>query len=75
MGFPLEVVVVGKQNITCRIHIKYEDNVDLKTETNDLDGKISKSCAVLKKTALKTDFRCESYALLKKGINGNQITT
>jgi hypothetical protein len=39
---------------------------DLKTETNDLDGKISKSYAVLKKTALKTDFRCESYALFKK---------
>jgi hypothetical protein len=66
MGFPLEVVVAGKQDITCRIHIKYADNVDLKTETNDLDGNISKSYAVLKKTALKTDFRCESYALLKK---------
>jgi hypothetical protein len=66
MGFPLEVVVVGKQDITCRSHIKYADNVDLKTETNDLDGKISKSYAVLKKTALKMDFRCESYALLKK---------
>jgi hypothetical protein len=66
MGFPLEVVVAGKQDITCRSHIKYADNVDLKTETNDLDGKISKSYAVLKKTALKTDFRCESYALLKK---------
>jgi hypothetical protein len=75
MRFPLEVVVVGKQDITCRIHIKYADNVDLKTETDDLDGNISKSYAVLKKTALKTDFRCESYALLKKGINGNQLTT
>jgi hypothetical protein len=75
MRFPLEVVVAGKQDITCRSHIKYADNVDLKTETDDLDGKISKSYAVLKKTALKTDFRCESYALLKKGINGNQLTT
>jgi hypothetical protein len=75
MRFPLEVVVVGKQDITCRSHIKYADNVDLKTETDDLDGKISKSYAVLKKMALKTDFRCESYALLKKGINGNQLTT
>jgi hypothetical protein len=75
MGSPLEVVVVGKHDNTCRSHIKYVDNADLKPETNDLDGKISKSCAVLKKTALKTDFRCESYALLKKGINGNQITT
>jgi hypothetical protein len=46
MGFPLEVVVAGKQDITCIIHIKYEDNVDLKTETNDLDGKISKSYAI-----------------------------
>ena len=65
MGSPLEVVVAGKHDSTCRIHIKY---ADLKTETNDLDGKISKSCAVLKKMALKTDFRCESYAPFKKGI-------
>jgi hypothetical protein len=43
MGFPLEVVSVGKQKITGRIHIKYVDNMDLKTETNDLDGKISKT--------------------------------
>ena len=74
MRFPLEVVGVGKENITCRRHIKYVDNTDLKIETNDLDGKISKICAVLKKTTLKMDFRCERYALLKKGINGNQIT-
>ena len=40
MGFPLEVVVVGKQDITCRSHIKYADNVDLKIETDDLNGKI-----------------------------------
>ena len=66
MGSPLEVVVAGKHDNTCRIHIKYVDNADLKTETNDLDGKISKSYAVLQKTVLKTDFRCESYALLKK---------
>ena len=75
MRFPLEVIVVGKKDITCRIHIKYADNVDLQIETDDLDGKISKIYAVLKKTTLKTDFRCESYAPLKKGINGNQITT
>jgi hypothetical protein len=25
--------------------------------------------------ALKMDFECESYALLKKGINGNQRAT
>jgi hypothetical protein len=49
MRFPLEVVVVGKQDITCRIHIKYVDYVDLKTEIDDLDGKISKSYAILKK--------------------------
>jgi hypothetical protein len=66
MGSPLEVVVAGKHDITCRIHIKYADNVDLKIKTNDLDGKIAKSYVVLKKTALKTDFRCESYAPLKK---------
>jgi hypothetical protein len=53
MGFPLEVVVAGKQDITCRIHIKYVDNVDLKTKTNDLDGKISKSYAVLKKDGIE----------------------
>ena len=46
MRFPLEVVGAGKQNITCRIHIKYVDNADLKTKTNDLDGNISKSYAV-----------------------------
>jgi len=49
MRFPLEVVVVGKQDSTCRSHIKYADSVDLKNETDDLDGKISKSYAVLKK--------------------------
>jgi hypothetical protein len=49
MRFPLEVVVAGKQDNTCRSHIKYADNVDLKTETDDLDGKSSKSYAVLKK--------------------------
>jgi hypothetical protein len=46
MGFPLEVIVAGKQDITCRSHIKYADNAYLKTETNDLDGRISKSYAV-----------------------------
>jgi hypothetical protein len=56
MGSPLKVVVAGKHDNTCRGHIKYVNNVDLKPETNDLDGKISKICAVLKKTALKTDF-------------------
>jgi hypothetical protein len=53
MGFPLEVFVVGKHESTCRIHIKYVDNVDLKTETNDLDGKISKGYAVFKKNGTK----------------------
>jgi hypothetical protein len=42
MGFPLEVVGVGKKEITCRGHIKYVDNMDLKTETDDLDGNILK---------------------------------
>jgi hypothetical protein len=56
MRFPLEVVVVGKQDMTCRNHIKYVDNVDLKIGTDDLDGNISKSYAVLKKMALETSF-------------------
>jgi hypothetical protein len=56
MRFPLEVVVAGKQDITCRSHIKYADNMDLKIETDDLDGKSSKNYAVLKKTTLKTNF-------------------
>ena len=43
MGFTLEVVGVGKKEITCRSHIKYTDNMDLKNETDDLDGKILKS--------------------------------
>jgi hypothetical protein len=46
MRFPLEVVGAGKKEITCRSHIKYADNMDLKTETDDLDGNISKSYAV-----------------------------
>jgi hypothetical protein len=66
MRFPLKVVVASKQDITCRIHIKYADNMDLKTEINDLDRKISKSYVIKKKMALKTDFRCERYALFKK---------
>jgi hypothetical protein len=43
MRFPLEVVGAGKQEITCRSHIKYAYNMDLKTEIDDLDRKISKS--------------------------------
>jgi hypothetical protein len=39
----LEVVGAGKQEITYRIHTKYADNMDLKTETDDIDGKISKN--------------------------------
>ena len=66
MGSPLEVVVAGKHDSTCISHIKYVDNADLKTETNDMDRKILKSYAVLKKMALKTNFRCESYAPFKK---------
>jgi hypothetical protein len=46
MRFPLEVIGVSKKKITERIHIKYVDNMDLKTQTDDLDGKISKNCAV-----------------------------
>ena len=46
MGYPLEVVGAGKQKITWRNHIKYVDNMDLKNENDDLDGKSSKSYAV-----------------------------
>ena len=46
MGFPLEVVGDGKKKITGRIYITYVDNMDLKTKTNDPDGKISKNQAV-----------------------------
>jgi hypothetical protein len=66
MRFPLEVVGASKEKIIGKMHIKYVNNMDLKTETNDLDGKISKNYAFLKQTALKTDFACESYALFKK---------
>ena len=41
--------------------------MDLKIEMDDLE----KFRRFLKKIALKTDFGCESYALFKKGINGN----
>jgi hypothetical protein len=46
MRFPLEVVGASKQKITGRSHIKYVYNVDLKTETSDLDENISKKYAV-----------------------------
>jgi hypothetical protein len=42
MGFTLEVVGVGKKEITCRRKIKYANNMHLKTKIDDLDGKISK---------------------------------
>jgi hypothetical protein len=43
MGFPLELVGASKKKITGRSHIQYADNMDLKTETDGLDGKISKN--------------------------------
>jgi hypothetical protein len=49
MRFPLEIIGVGMQEIACRIHIKYANNMDLKTKTDDLDGNILKSYVVLKK--------------------------
>jgi hypothetical protein len=69
MIFPLEVVVVGTQDSTCRSHIKYVDNVDLKNETDDLDGKSSKSYAVLKKTALKNGLLMLELCPFKKRHN------
>jgi hypothetical protein len=35
----------------------------------------SRKSKMFKKMALKTNFRCESYALLKKDINDNQRAT
>jgi hypothetical protein len=46
MRFPLEVVVVGKEDITCRIHIKYAYNMELKPKNDDLYGTSSKTYAV-----------------------------
>ena len=46
MGFPLELVGVGKKRITWRIHIKYVENLDLKYETYSLDGNVSKKYVV-----------------------------
>jgi hypothetical protein len=43
MRFPLEVVGAGKKKITGISYIKYDDNMDLKTKTDDLDGNISKN--------------------------------
>jgi hypothetical protein len=43
MVFSLKLVGDGNINITGRIHIEYENNMDLKNQTHDLDGKISKS--------------------------------
>jgi hypothetical protein len=42
-GFPLELVGVGKQKITGISHIKYAERMDIKSETDGLDGKISKN--------------------------------
>jgi hypothetical protein len=57
MRFPLEVVGVGKQNITCRSHIKYADNMDLKTKTDDLDGKKLEKLCGLKKNGTEKRLR------------------
>jgi hypothetical protein len=46
MRFPLKVVGASKQKITGRNYIKYVDNMGLKTEVDDLYGKISKNYAV-----------------------------
>jgi hypothetical protein len=39
----LEVVGACKKNIPRRSHIKYAENMDLKYETDGLDGKILKN--------------------------------
>jgi hypothetical protein len=43
MRFPFEVVRSSKQKVNERIYIKFVDNMDLKFETDVLDGNISKS--------------------------------
>jgi hypothetical protein len=40
--------------------------MDMKTETNVLDGMLSKKQVVSTKMALKMEIRCESYVLLRK---------
>ena len=57
MRFSLEVVGASKKNITGRSHIKSVDNMDLKTETDNLDGKISKNYSVKKKNDTKNRLR------------------
>ena len=49
MRFSLEVVGASNQKIIGISHIKYVDNLDLKTKTDNMDGKISKTYVVLKK--------------------------
>ena len=43
MGIQFEVVGAGKKKIIGKIHIKYVDNMDLKTKIDGLDGRISKN--------------------------------
>ena len=43
MIFRLQVVGASKKNINGRFYIKHVDNMDLKTETDDMNGKISKN--------------------------------
>jgi hypothetical protein len=43
MGFPLEVVGASKKKIIGRSHIKYAENMDLKSKIDGLNGKLSKN--------------------------------
>jgi hypothetical protein len=71
----LEVVGASKQNITGRSQIKYANNMDLKLKLMIWMETSQKGRRFKKKKALKRDFTWESYALLKRGINNNQMTT
>jgi hypothetical protein len=63
MGFSLEVVGDDKKKIIGRSHIKYVDNVGKKLKPMIWMERSRKIRRFKKKMALKTDFKCESYAL------------
>jgi hypothetical protein len=67
------LVLVNKKSLGEAI-LKYVENMDLKMKLM-VWMESPKKNSLFKKTTLKTNFGCESYALLKKCINGNQRAT
>jgi hypothetical protein len=55
MGFSLDVVGDGKKNITEIIHIKYVENMDLKSKTDGL--KISRKIRMFKKNGTENELQ------------------